>query len=277
MKIIAELCQNHNGDFDTLHHMIKSAAKSGADIIKIQSIKADRLKKNDEYEGYRPFEPEYARLKGLELSFEDEINFIKICNQYAVEPMTTVFDPADADYFNELGYDFLKLSGYSIPKFEYGLSLSKFRFKKLFFSTSSLTLEEIERTVTNLRAKSIDFTMLHCICAYPTPLEKLNLQNIQFYKTHLGLTSIGLSDHSDPHSDNLLSTKLAIFAGIDAIERHFTVLDKDETRDGKVSVTPEMLSELKRFASLPKEMQYKDLNQFDDTQKFNHDFYRKRF
>ena len=61
------------------------------------------------------------------------------------------------------------------------------------------------------------------------------------------------------------------------LERHFTILDKDETRDGKVSITPDMLYELKRFDTLSKEEQYEELNEFNETQKFNHDYYRDRF
>ena len=38
MKIIAELCQNHNGDFNILKDMVKSASSAGATHIKIQHI-----------------------------------------------------------------------------------------------------------------------------------------------------------------------------------------------------------------------------------------------
>jgi len=56
-----------------------------------------------------------------------------------------------------------------------------------------------------------------------------------------------------------------------------TILKIDETRDGKVSVTPKMLSEIKRFSNLTKEDQYKELNVFTEQQIFNHDYYRGRF
>jgi len=110
MKIIAELCQNHNGNFDTLQRMIESAATRGADIIKIQTIKADELNRVEKYENYRPHDGEYARLKKLELSFDDERNFIDLCKIYEVDPMTTIFNPKNFSYFNELGYKLLKLS-----------------------------------------------------------------------------------------------------------------------------------------------------------------------
>jgi sialic acid synthase SpsE len=276
MDIISELCQNHNGKRELLDRMIKTAAVC-SDIIKIQSIKASNFTYRKEYESYRPYDDEHERLKGLELTREDEEYFIFKCIEYGAQSMTTIFVPQHAPYFNELGYDNLKLSGYSLPTFEYGKKLKNFRFKKLFFSTSSLSLEEIKETIKNLDSMQIDYCMLQCTCVYPTPLAKLNLQNINFYRNELGINKVGLSDHSNPHEDKLLSSKLAIFQGIDALERHFTVLNIDETRDGKVSVTPKMMSEIKRFSKLSKVDQYQEINKFNDLQIFNHDYYRGRF
>ena len=58
MKVIAELCQNHNGNLETLESMIKSAAVC-SDIIKIQSIKANTFTFREKYEEFRPYEDEY--------------------------------------------------------------------------------------------------------------------------------------------------------------------------------------------------------------------------
>ena len=276
MKIISELCQNHNGDRAILESMIEFAAVD-SDILKIQSIKADTFTKREEYEDFRPYEAEYQRLKGIELSWDDEKFFIDKCKEHGVESMTTLFTPNHTEYFNSLGYDNLKLSGYSIPAFGYGKLLKDINFKTLYFSASSLTLDEISKTVTNLTEMNIDFCLLGCTCVYPTPLEKANLQNIDFYRFYFGLDKVGYSDHSNPHEDNLLTTKLAIFQGIDVLERHFTILEIDETRDGKVSMTPPMLSELKRFSKLPQREQYIEINEFNKQQEHNHDYYRGRF
>ena len=43
MEIIAELCQNHNGDFEILKDMVNAAHESGADYVKIQTIFPDML------------------------------------------------------------------------------------------------------------------------------------------------------------------------------------------------------------------------------------------
>ena len=277
MKIIAEMCQNHNGDMDLLETMVVEAAKNGADICKIQTIEAKHLIYWKEFEDFRPYEKEYERLKSLELSIDDEKKFVAICRQNKVEPMTTIFEHRAHKRFNEIGYKIMKISGYSVQKVL--PSIKHFNFEHLYISTSSMTYREIEWLTKQLKLNLPyrNYTLLNCTCVYPTPLEKLNLQNIEFYRKHFGIKNVGLSDHTNPYEDNLLSSKLAIYQGIDVLERHFTILGKDETRDGKVSITPDMLSELKRFSMLSPKEQYNEINEFDETQKFNHHYYRNRF
>jgi sialic acid synthase SpsE len=277
MKFIAEMCQNHNGDMDLLETMVVEAAKNGADICKIQTIEAKHLIYWKEFEDFRPYEKEYERLKSLELSIDDEKRFVSICRQNKVEPMTTIFEHRAHKRFNDVGYKLMKISGYSVQKVL--PSIKHFNFEHLYISTSSMPYREIEWLTKQLKLNLPyrNYTLLNCTCVYPTPLEKLNLQNIEFYRKHFGIKNVGLSDHTNPYEDNLLSSKLAIYQGIDVLERHFTILGKDETRDGKVSITPDMLSELKRFSMLSPNEQYEEINELNETQKFNHHYYRNRF
>tara|TARA_Y100001938_G_scaffold30135_1_gene40939 strand:- start:1181 stop:2026 length:846 start_codon:yes stop_codon:yes gene_type:complete len=277
MKFIAEMCQNHNGNMDLLETMVVDAAKNGADICKIQTIEAKHLIYWKEFEDFRPYEKEYERLKSLELSVDDEKKFVEICRQNKVEPMTTIFEHRAHKRFNDAGYKLMKISGYSVQKVL--PSIKQFNFEHLYISTSSMTYGEIEWLIKQLKINLPyrNYTLLNCTCVYPTPLEKLNLQNIEFYRKHFGIKNVGLSDHTNPHEDNLLSSKLAIYQGIDVLERHFTILGIDETRDGKVSITPDMLSELKRFSMLSPKEQYEEINELNETQKFNHHYYRNRF
>ena len=91
-QIIAEFCQNHNGDIDLLTRMIDAAAKSGATHGKIQSILADTISYRPQFEKglvvdgkiksiKRPYKAEYDRLKRLELSHKETEKFIYLCNQ----------------------------------------------------------------------------------------------------------------------------------------------------------------------------------------------------
>lgn len=276
MELIAELCQNHNGDLALLDKMVTQAAQS-CDIVKIQTILADTLTKRDEYETHRPYDAEYERLKGLELDFEAESWFIQRCKELGTKPMTTLFTPDHLPRFRELGYRLLKLSGYSIPAFNYGLALEGLDIDHLYFSNSSLEYNEIEKTIDNLNKLGINYTMLQCTCVYPTPVEKSMIHNIRYLKEKFNLKSIGYSDHSNPWQDGLLVPFLAIFEGIDVLERHFTILGPEDTRDGKVSINPEMAKLLREFSLFSKQDQFEFLNKFNSTQEFNHAYYRERF
>ena len=73
--IIAELCQNHNGSPDILMRMLDEAVESGADYVKIQSIRSRNLTKRTRFEEgvvdedgvtkciCRPYNQEKERLK----------------------------------------------------------------------------------------------------------------------------------------------------------------------------------------------------------------------
>ncbi|MFC2028984.1 general stress protein, partial [Chloroflexota bacterium] len=70
--IIAEFCQNHNGDRNILKDMIWAAADAGAAYAKVQSMLADDLTSRERFEEglwdgdrqvaiKRPYKPEYER------------------------------------------------------------------------------------------------------------------------------------------------------------------------------------------------------------------------
>ena len=121
------------------------------------------------------------------------------------------------------------------------------------------------------------FRSLQCTCKYPTKFEDAQLHNIAFLKSTMKLDSIGYSDHSNPWEDGLKVPKIAIFNGADVLERHFTILGIDDTRDGKVSINAAMAKELKEFSRKIPFQQYLSLNKFDSEEEFNHKFYRGRF
>ncbi|MBI2637655.1 MAG: N-acetylneuraminate synthase family protein, partial [Candidatus Sungbacteria bacterium] len=102
-KLIAEVCQNHNGDRETFEAMVKAAAEAGADIVKMQSIFSEDLTRREEFEEgetlsdgtikviKRPFSTERERLSKLDLTLDDHRRFIKLCVKYGVTPATTIF------------------------------------------------------------------------------------------------------------------------------------------------------------------------------------------
>lgn len=258
-KLIAEFCQNHNGDFDILRRMVDEAAEGGATHGKIQTIFADDLSFRPEFEVgvtsedgtvlamRRPYQSEYDRLKSLELTYEEHRRFVDLCREARIEPLTTAFNLTTIPHIAELGWESVKVASYdcgSLPLLE---ALTT-RFSEIIISTGASKDREIESAAALLTRSGRDFTMLHCVTIYPTPLPMMNLRRLQW----LGRLSpsVGLSDHSLVARDQVKSAIAAIYLGADAIERHFTVLPANSTRDGKVSITQEHLREIIAFAQM---------------------------
>jgi len=259
MKLIAEFCQNHNGSYEILSRMIAEAAEGGATHAKIQTIFADDLSYRPEFEeGYtesdgtvkvikRPYHSEYERLKKLELSFEQHRRFVDDCKAANLVPLTTAFNLTCIPELRDLGWRSIKVASYdcgSIPLIE---ALAD-NFEELIISTGASYDEEIEATASFLKQRSVNFTLLHCVTIYPTPLDVMHLNRLDYLRSIA--PSVGLSDHSLVSRDGIKADLVAIHLGADTIERHFTVLPADNTRDGKVSISKAHLRELVDFSAM---------------------------
>lgn len=297
-KIIAELCQNHNGDFAVLEKMVESVAKTGATHIKIQNIYADNLTFRSQFEnGFiengiqktikRPYKEEYERLKKLELKTDQIEKFILLSKKYDLVPMTTCFSRDNIKEIKDLGFETLKVASYDCASFQMLREL-KDNFKEIIISTGATYDEEIIKASKIL--SNFNFSFLHCITIYPTPLEDLNLSRIKWLKNFT--KEVGFSDHTLVKKDGILASKLALAFGAEIIERHYTILEEDKTKDGPVSINQEQLKQLVNFSNLDKNEQFDEINSLNldlnkimgsETRNLTHleilnrDYYRGRF
>ena len=156
--IIAECCQNHNGDQNILKKMIHEAAINGADYVKIQAIRSTELSFRERFEDgeadsegnvltiKRPYDEEYERLVNLDLSLEQELWFVNECKAAGVKPMTTLFTRTAVEHISNMGYEAIKIASYdcsSIPLLE---DVKK-HWEKIFVSTGATYDEEIQEAV----------------------------------------------------------------------------------------------------------------------------------
>lgn len=259
MKIIAEFCQNHNGSYETLNRMIAEAAAGGATHAKIQTIFAADLAFRPEFEEgltaangqvkviKRPYQPEYERLKKLELTYEQHRRFVEDCRAAGLEPLTTAFNLTCIPEIRDLGWRSIKVASYDCGSTPLVEALAD-NFEELIVSTGASYDEEIEATASLLKRGGANFTLLHCVTIYPTPLDAMHLSRLAYLRSLA--PSVGLSDHSLVARDGVKADLVAIHLGADTIERHFTVLPEDQTRDGKVSITRAHLREMADFAAM---------------------------
>ena len=253
MKIIAEMCQNHLGREVILQAMIASAKESGATHAKIQGIYTSELTKRSEFESkesglFRPFTAEYSRLKPLELTEKEERQFIDSCYEVGITPMITVFTHTGAERAKRVGFKSIKIASYDCASWPLIRRCMEFA-EELVISTGATSWIEVLKTIGNIKELKSDdqyFAVLHARTLYPCELTEARLARMLLLK-QLGFEA-GLSDHSNPSRDLLLTSKLAIAMGADVLERHFTILPKDMTKDGPVSVNAQELKELSDFS-----------------------------
>lgn len=297
-EIIAEFCQNHNGDFGLLKEMIHAAAESGATVGKMQTVFADRVTFRPQFEEglvrdgvthsiKRPYQPEYERLKGLEISLEQQREFVAACRAAGLEPMTTCFSRDLAEPIAQTGIRQIKVASYDCASFPMLREL-KGRFDRVLVSTGATFDDEIRHAASIL--KGTDFALLHCVTIYPTPLDQMHLRRMDFLRELA--PQVGFSDHSLVTRDGVVASKVAIHMGASVIERHFTILPPDKTKDGPVSITPAQLRELVAFAAMSHDEQKRQLDgtapgwekclglkirALSDAELLNRDYYRGRF
>ena len=296
-KIIAELCQNHNGDVNILKDMIWRAADSGASHVKIQTIFSEDLTLRERFEEgvtsngviksiKRPYLPEFERLSKLDLGFDTHALFIDECSSAGVIPLTTVFNRSRLESIVELGFKEIKIASYDCASFPLINDL-KNKFNHIYVSTGATHDSEIETTANILSDQN--FSFLHCVTIYPTPVDKLNLNRIDYLRQFTN--SVGFSDHTRPSQHGIDPDIVALWKGADVIERHFTILDSSQTKDGPVSINPEQLKNIVDYSKYNHDELSKLVENISDYDKMlgskthslseeellNRDYYRGRF
>jgi len=225
-KIIAEVASNHGGDLKLAKEFIKVAARVGVDYVKFQSWQAKNMKRDD---------PQYEWFVRSELSDEAHYELIEECNKRGVEFLTTCFSLERIDFLANLGLEAIKIGSPDAGSHKM-LREIKGRFKRMIISTGMSYEDELIKTAQILEGQ--DFTLLHCVSVYPTPLERINMSKMKWLRRFT--PSVGYSDHSL----GIEAVKLAIAWGVDYIEKHFCLGKEGSGRVAPWDASPEEMEEI---------------------------------
>lgn len=246
--IIAEAGVNHNGDFENAKKLILAAANAGADYVKFQTFKADKLVSKDaqkaEYQKANLKEDgdtQYDMLKKLEMSEAWHYELIKYSNECGIKFLSTGFDEDSIDFLDSLNIDLFKVPSGEITNKPYLEHIAQ-KGKPIVISTGMSNLKEIKDAVEVIQNHKIPndlITILHCNTEYPTPMQDVNLLAMNTIKNELGV-QVGYSDHT-------LGIEVPIAAvalGAVLIEKHFTLDRNMVGPDHLASLTPEELKQM---------------------------------
>jgi len=235
--VVAEIGNNHEGDFKLAGEMVRRAAGCGVGAVKFQTVRAGQLVRRSEA-------ARFERLTQFELSEEQFSALSALAHELGLLFLSTPLSLQAAAFLEPLLDAYKIASGDNdfFPLLEQAARTGK----PVIVSTGVSDVSQIDATVRFLRgqweSRGIpgELALLHCVSSYPTPPEQANLRSIPFLAERFRCTA-GYSDHT-------LGTDaavLAVAAGARIIEKHIT-LDKNQSdfRDHQLSADPAEMARL---------------------------------
>jgi sialic acid synthase SpsE len=223
--IIAEVGVNHENDLALAKRQIALAKEGGADAVKFQTYKADKLAvKNSPAYWDTTKEPTKSQFELFKRYDSFGMSEYRALANYArdigIEFMTTAFDleaVGDVDPLVRVH----KIASADLTNIPLIRKIAQ-KKKPVLLSAGAATLMEIETALAELRAHGAeDITLLHCVLNYPTPDERAHLGRIDTLLKYFPEVDIGYSDHTPP-ADQCFPVIMAYAMGARVIEKHFT-------------------------------------------------------
>ena len=243
--IIAEAGVNHNGSIELAKKLVDAAAEAGADYVKFQTFKADKITSKQapkavyQKQSTDVSESQLDMLKRLELDENAHLELISYCKEKNIAFLSTAFDLESIKLLQKLGITLGKIPSGELTNLPFLRKMAK-AFPQIILSTGMANMDEVKVTINALfqaGTKKENLTILHCNTEYPTPFQDVNLKAMLTIEKELNVP-IGYSDHT-------LGIEVPIAAvamGAKVIEKHFTLDRNMEGPDHKASLEP---SELK--------------------------------
>ncbi len=232
--VIAEVGINHNGDMNSAKLLLQAAKDAGANAVKLQTYITEKRVPADS--------PVFEILKQCELDFEQQQELFEFGRKMGIVMFSTPFDDESVEFLESIDCPVYKVASFdSVNK---GL-LSKIgkTGKPVIMSTGMTNLEELGLAWKSLGGKDdgsgCELALLHCVSAYPTPAEEANLSLVPLLKELHG-GPVGYSDHTI----GVEIPVMAVAAGAQIIEKHFTLDTQSSGPDHSLSADPDTLKEM---------------------------------
>jgi sialic acid synthase SpsE len=240
---IADIAANHDGDLNRAKDLIFRARDAGADAVKFQHFKADKIVSD---RGFRDLgsqlghqaawkKPVFEIYRQYECNRDWNLALAETACAAEIDFMTTPYD-VEAVEMLDAHVPAYKIGSGDITWSEF-LGYIARRGKPVILATGAADMIDVERAVDAVLAETKQFALLQCNTNYTGSLENfhhVNLRVLAAYALHYPGMVLGLSDHTPGHAAALG----AIALGARIIEKHFT---DDPTRvgpDHSFSMTP---------------------------------------
>lgn len=224
---IADIAANHDGELERAKELIWLAKKAGADAVKFQHFKADKIV--SDY-GFKNLGGQLSHQAGWGKSVY-EIYEQYECNRDWNQELAKTAADANIDFMTT-PYDIeaiTMLDAY-IPAYKIGsgdITWTDFietvaqQKKPVILATGASDFNDVDRAVQAVLKYNRDLVLLQCNTNYTGSLDNfrfINLRVLQSFALRYPNMLLGLSDHTPGHA----SVLGAISLGARVIEKHFT-------------------------------------------------------
>ena len=243
--IVAEVGVNHDGDPAKAAKMIEVAAICGVDAVKLQRRDIDsiltRQAQEAPYVNERSFGATYGlHRRALELPDEAWPRLQELAHARGLVFFATPYDPDSAAFLKALRVPVVKVASCDVTNPPLLTAVATMGVPVLM-STGMSTEAEIDHAVRLIWRETTDLVLLHCISAYPTSNEEVNLRYMRRLRKRYD-TLVGFSDHTR----GIAVAVAAVTLGASVIEKHFTLDRSARGPDHASSLEPEGLRRLVR-------------------------------
>ena len=236
--VIAEVGVNHNGDLETAKRLVDASVKVGADAVKFQAFKAERLvsqgaPKAKYQKRAEKGESQLKMLKRLELTEEDLSTLNVYSRERGIIFLASAFDEESADALERIGVPAYKMGSGELTNLPLLAHVAQ-KGKPLIISSGMSTLEEVSEAISTVKRNACrEIVLLHCVSNYPATARDVNLKAIQTLKDKFNVPT-GFSDHTL----SLVIPAAAVSMGACVIEKHITLDHKMAGPDHRASLEP---------------------------------------
>jgi len=230
---IAEVNSSHNGSVEVAKKMVDAAVQAGCDCVKFQSWSAKTLYSQTYYD-QNPIAKRFV--DKFSLSPDELKEMANYCREKNIDFSSTPYSNEEVDFLvNECKAPFIKISSMEVNNPQY-LKYIASKDIPVIISTGMATYEETKRAIQIIEdAGNKRIAILHCVSVYPTPEERINLNNIHSLREMFPSYPIGFSDHTIGEKAALAATVL----GAAVIEKHITLDSGKIGMDNQMAMEPE--------------------------------------
>lgn len=216
--VISEIGSNYNGDLDMAKRLVRASQQAGADGVKFQTLRRDRIIAPRILSNGQVIEnPVYHMFSSLELPDEWHFELMAVADEAGIEFLSTPGYLEAVDLLESVGVSSYKIASGDITFFPLLEAVGR-TGKRVILSTGASSLRDVERALDTLtRSGAGETVLLHCVSNYPPQWDELNLRAMVTLRDRFGLP-VGISDHSPGSVVPIAATAL----GATVIEKHVT-------------------------------------------------------